>query len=32
MAGLSTEVRTFVSERLMERNPLSRALFDREGV
>jgi D-sedoheptulose 7-phosphate isomerase len=31
MAGLSTEVRTFISERLMERNPLSRALFDREA-
>jgi len=31
MAGLSTEVRTFVAERLLERNPLSRALFDREA-
>src|SRR6476660_9278555 len=31
MAGLSTEVRTFVSERLMARNPISRTLFDREA-
>jgi D-sedoheptulose 7-phosphate isomerase len=31
MAGLGTDVRTFVSERLIERNPLSRVLFDREA-
>src|SRR5215831_12915884 len=31
MASLGTELRTFVSEQLLERNPLSRALFEREA-
>src|SRR5262244_3417933 len=31
MAGLSTEVRTFIADRLVDRNAFSRVLFDREA-